>query len=232
MLRHGALVCLLLAACQREQTAPPGPSNQLGPSSDRSALGRERNDCRHDKTCDPGLFCLSNLCVKPPPADCTVVAETFTSFELGNYADPEERAPMVAKWKAECEKAYVTKEEGKCIDDARDKWTASQCVPRMFPELTQKPSTGDCAQVAASFRTSIGAQMPQADPQTKAMVDAMIGAIHASCDEDQWPGAVVQCYLASSSMDAMQKCDSATPPALKQKIQNRVMAAMQTLQQR
>jgi hypothetical protein len=230
MLRHGSvLVCLLLAACQRDQTATPGPS-QIGPNADRSALGRERNDCRADKTCDPGLLCLSNLCVKPPPADCTVVAETFASFELGNYADPEERAPLVSKFKAECEKVYVTKEEGKCLDDARDKWSAAQCVPRMFPELAAKSTTGDCAQVAASFRTSIAQQMPQTDPQTKAMVDAMIGAIHASCDEDQWPGVVVQCYLASNSMDAIQKCDSATPPALKQKIQNRVMAAMQTLQ--
>ena len=40
----------------------------------------------------------------------------------------------------------------------------------------------------------------------------------------------VQCYLASTSMDAIQRCDGATPPALKQKIQNRVMTAMQTLQ--
>ena len=231
MLRHSALLCLLLSACQREPAAAPGPSNQLGPAADRSALGRERNDCRADKTCDPGLLCLSNLCVKPPPADCTVVAETFASFELGNYADPDERAPLVTKFKAECEKAYVTKEEGKCLEEARDKWTASQCVPRMFPELTQKPTTGDCAQVAASFRTSISQQMPQADARTKAMVDAMIGAIHASCDEDQWPGAVVQCYLAGGSMDAIQKCDSATPPALKQKIQNRVMAAVQAVQQ-
>ena len=31
-------------------------------------VGQERGDCRPDRSCDPGLTCLSNLCVRPPTA--------------------------------------------------------------------------------------------------------------------------------------------------------------------
>ncbi|MEJ7603581.1 MAG: hypothetical protein WKG01_37185 [Kofleriaceae bacterium] len=227
MLRFMLLCVLTSSGCQRDN---PGPAAAPGRGPDRTALGRERNDCRDDSTCDPGLLCLSNLCVKPPPADCTVVAETFTSFELGNYADPDERAPLVAKLKAQCETAYVTKDEGMCLEETRDKYSATACVPRMFPASATKATTGDCAQVAATFRTTVTQQMPQADPKTKAMLDSMIGAIHKSCSEDQWPAAVIQCYLGTTGLDALQQCDAATPPALKQKIQDRVMAAVQSVQ--
>src|SRR4051812_2182289 len=77
--------------------------------------GKERADCRSDKTCDQGLWCLSNLCVRPPAADCQVVADELASIDLGNYAEPEDRAPVVAKYKSQCETLYVSKEEGVCL---------------------------------------------------------------------------------------------------------------------
>src|SRR5262249_43248841 len=117
-------------------------------------LGKERSDCRADATCDPGLVCLSNLCVRPPPAACTAVAELLTSFDLGNYAEPEDRAPVVAKYKARCTAAYVTKEQGQCIDKARDRWAVAECAPALFPELASS-DTGNCGQLADKVKAML-----------------------------------------------------------------------------
>ena len=72
----------------------------------------------------------------PGTGDCQVVAEVFTSFELGHYAQQEERAPVIAKYKAQCESARVSKEESECVAKTRDKQTAQQCVPKMVPAAT------------------------------------------------------------------------------------------------
>ncbi|MBA3462473.1 MAG: hypothetical protein H0T46_21100 [Deltaproteobacteria bacterium] len=69
-----------------------------------------------------------------PAADCTLVAEVLTSFELGNYASIEERRPKIAEWRAKCEAQKLTKEEGDCILDAKRERDLVYC-PRslMFP---------------------------------------------------------------------------------------------------
>src|SRR5687768_2048177 len=114
-----------------------------GGSDGAAAAGTERGGCRPDRACDPGLQCMSNLCVRPPGADCKAVGEAVTSLDLGNYAEPEDRAPVVAKYQAACEGARISKAEGTCLEGARDKWVASQCAPRMFPELASS-NTSNC----------------------------------------------------------------------------------------
>ncbi|HSD90206.1 MAG TPA: hypothetical protein VLB44_21895, partial [Kofleriaceae bacterium] len=42
-----------------------------------------------------------------PPGDCAAVAETLASIELGNYADPAVRTPVVAKKRELCTSAHV-----------------------------------------------------------------------------------------------------------------------------
>jgi len=59
----------------------------------------------------------------------------MTSIALGNYAEPGERAPVVAIYKAACDVSLVSKEEAKCIDKARDTASAGRCVPRMMQKL-------------------------------------------------------------------------------------------------
>jgi hypothetical protein len=206
--------------CQRDKGAS-GP--------ERSALGTERGDCRPDKTCDPGLLCLSNLCVRPPPADCQLVADQIASMELGNYAPVEDRAPTVAKYKAACEKAYVSKEQGECLDKARDKWSAAQCAPGMFPELEASGKAGDCVAVANKIRGAMGRQMGNApDPQTQQMFAKVMAVIQQSCEQDGWPDVLKKCIsLSADSDDAMQSCNQQMPPGLQQKISERMSKAMQ-----
>jgi hypothetical protein len=113
------MLCLAIAGCQGDHTA------------DRLRVGVERSTCRPDRTCDPGLLCLSDLCVRPPPADCDAVAEQLASIDLGNYAEPEDRAPVIARYKAACAAALISREEAQCIDRARDRSSAALCAPRM-----------------------------------------------------------------------------------------------------
>ena len=210
------LVAMVLVGCAKS-------------SGSRGVVGAERGDCRAaEPKCESGLLCLSNVCVRPPPADCTNVAETFASFDLGNYAEPEERAPVVAKYKAACEKVYVSKEEGECIDKARDKWTAEQCAPKMFPPSGNK---GDCKQVVARISNALQGQLQNAnDPSMKQWFDTTLSVMQQSCEQDGWPEPLKKCILSTqdvTGVDAMQTCNGQMPPALQAKLQQRMQTAMQ-----
>ncbi|MBA3391919.1 MAG: hypothetical protein H0T89_04700 [Deltaproteobacteria bacterium] len=217
----------------------------LGCARERSRLdtGKERADCRPARSagsagsadtaarCDVGLICLSELCVRPPPADCTVVAENLASMDLGNYAEPEQRAPVVAKYRASCEQVRVSKEEAACLDAARDTWSAGQCVPRMFPEMAST-STADCRQVADKVRATMTPQLQgQIDnPQVRQWIDATFQVMQQSCEQDAWPTGLKQCVLRSTgdgSTDAFTSCNQQMPPALQAKLQDRLQSAMQ-----
>ncbi|MCX5748478.1 MAG: hypothetical protein NT062_39005, partial [Proteobacteria bacterium] len=145
----------LLVGCQRskEEVVAGGE-----PSKPATALGVERADCRPDHTCDTGLLCLSNLCVRPPAADCALLGETLASLELGNYAPREQRNALVADKRTRCEREHVTKDEQKCVDDAHaDKWAIAKCVPRLFPEMQPgKGAAGDCELVVAKIKQMMG----------------------------------------------------------------------------
>lgn len=227
-MKLGALVVVSLAlgGCSRD-----GASADKGtaPPPERAGLGHERGDCKADKTCDPGLLCLSNLCVRPPPADCQAVADGLASMELGNYAEPEARAPIVANYKAACEKVYVSKEEGECLDKAKDKWTASQCAPRMFPELASPAGGGDCTKVTEKIRALMMKQVQgMTDPTMRQMFDGAVKVITQSCEEDKWPVALKNCIISApdTGQDAMTQCNQQMPPGLQQKMQDRMMKLM------
>jgi hypothetical protein len=203
----------------------------VGCSQSRGTPGEERADCRagdKDK-CNAGLLCLSNVCVRPPPADCQSVAESLASFDLGNYAEPEERAPVVAKYRSQCEKAYVTKEQGECLDKATDKWAAGQCAPKMFPEMAST-NNGDCKKVVERVQAAIKDQIQTADPQMAKWFETTMTIMQQSCEQDAWPDSLKKCILtaqATPGVDAMQSCNQQMPPGLQTKLQERLTAAMQ-----
>ncbi len=218
---------LLATGCQKE-------ASEAGPA--RPALGKERGDCKPNKVCEPGLLCLSNLCVRPPPADCQQVADIVASFELGNYAEVEAREPVVARYKAACEKVYVSKEAGECFTKATDKASAELCAPEMFAKApAQKVGVeaplgggGDCATIAEKIRNQMGKQMGNSDPQTQQMFEKVIKIVRESCEQDAWPPAFKSCVIAAGeSTDAMNKCSKDMPPALQQKMTERMSKAMQ-----
>src|SRR5262245_24806891 len=135
----------------------------------------------------PAAFagCRGNL-----PADCGDVAEQLTSIELGNYAEPEDRAPVVDRYRAACVAQRVTRREAECLDAARERWTAARCVRRLFPEMGLD---GDCGEVTAAMARMMGPNAA-ANPQTAAMLAAM----NESCVEDRWPDDLKACLIASN----------------------------------
>ena len=73
------------------------------------------------------------------PAPCGEVAELLASFELGNYAEPEDRAPVVARFRAACAQARVTVREESCLQEARTVAAAARCVPRVALSTAPHP---------------------------------------------------------------------------------------------
>jgi hypothetical protein len=209
-----ALVCGAALGCQRTASD----------TSPKLVAGQERGACRTDQTCDPGLWCLSDLCVRPPQANCTAVAATLTSFELGNYAEPEDRAPIEAKYAQACRAAFVTKEEGACLTATHDAWSARACAPRMFPP--EKP--GACTSVLNKVRTLVSQQMPNADdPAARKVLETSMQVMQASCEEDHWPDDFKSCVLASeTTAQALEVCNRRMPASLQQRLQERMTKAM------
>jgi hypothetical protein len=98
-----------------------------GCAQEAPAAGTERGPCYGNGTCNEGMLCLSNHCVRPPPADCALVAEAVASLELGNYAPREERAGRVVALAAACREQHVSKDEGACLLGATTVLEATYC---------------------------------------------------------------------------------------------------------
>ncbi len=179
--------------------------------------------------CDPGLVCLSELCVRPPPASCSAVAEKLASFELGNYAPRDARAKLVADKAAACAAAHVTKDEGDCVGRARDRWDAAKCAPSMFPGLTSTGS-GDCEQVIARIASAMPAAVTST-PQLREQLDRTMAVMRTSCAQDAWPDELKHCVLAAppGQMPGLQACADKMPKELQDKMTARLTDAMQTV---
>lgn len=112
------LVLALVAAC--------------GSSKSAGSDGTERGACYGNGTCNTGLTCLSNRCVRTPGADCDAVAEALASIELGNYAPKDQRAPRVTALAAICRTQNLSKDDGACILTAHTKDELALCPKPMI----------------------------------------------------------------------------------------------------
>jgi len=147
--------------------------------------------------------------------DCARVAEFFASYELGNYAEPEDREPVVAKYKDACDRAVVTPEQAACVEGERDKWHAAQCVPAMVPELTAKDP--QCKQIHDRFK----AMPAEGDEYSKHVIARTIAALWESCELDHWAPELKTCMLGIPDTSSFYKCQE-TP-----EIQARIAKQMQ-----
>jgi hypothetical protein len=65
------------------------------------------------------------------------------------------------------------------------------------------------------------------DPQMQQMMTRALTAMQESCEQDGWPDALKKCTLeAGDTSDAMGACNVHIPPALQQKIAERMSKAM------
>lgn len=123
------------------------------------------------------------------PASCDEVAEQLASYELGNYAEPEDRAPVVDRQRAVCKREGVSRDDRACLDKAKSKLAAARCVPRLFPDV----EGADCEGAACYLPKleKFAAQMCACRPGEKPCADKVNEAMTA------WAQAWAQ--LASES---------------------------------
>lgn len=169
-----------LAACKESASAPTAP------------VGQERGDCRAGGGCDPGLECRSNLCVRPPPADCAKVAEQLSYQMLDNYTPRERRDAFLADTRRQCEAMALSKDDGECLLRARTRAELGAC-PRPL-------GIGDCAKIKSHLEQLRGAN--GVDAYLVNDGDRVIGR----CRSEVPSLAFEQCVLAARTLDDVGRC--------------------------
>ena len=158
----------------------------------------------------------------PPPGprgDCAKAADLLASLELGNYAEPDARAPVVAKYGDACHDAELTVSEVACMQAATDSWAAKTCAPRMFPEMADSHDDGACKALIDRLRASL---LTGLDPKLAAWATTELDVEQTACVEDAWPDAIKACMLAGSGGGA---CKAGLPEPLQRKLQARLQTA-------
>ncbi|MCA9674112.1 MAG: hypothetical protein KC464_03640, partial [Myxococcales bacterium] len=211
------LACVLLVACNK--AGGDGATGQ----------GKERGACYGNGTCDDGLQCMSEVCVRPPPADCAPVAEKLASYRLGNYAPRDERAKVVGELTAQCQAAKLTVDEGACIVKAQSRYDVAKCPRPLLEELV---ADGDGCQVAAATVTRVLLQElgQGGDPaRVEALRPKLEAALADSCVSDLWPEEAKRCITGATSSRDMSRCEKVFPRDLGDRIGQRIKPLLEEL---
>lgn len=182
---------LVLAAACDKNDGTPAPKGAKD--------GTETGKCYGNGTCNPGLICSgSNICVKPPPADCSKVALQMSYVTLGNYAEPAERKKYVAAQTARCQKLGISKDEGDCIARARHPAALNKCRKDLV-------EVGRCDKMVEHM-------LAVAKKDKKAGYERFLVNIKdklmRKCERKQPTKEMERCVLAAQTVDALNKCDS------------------------
>jgi hypothetical protein len=185
MIPRAALLLAVLASCQPTATTSPA-----APAA--TAAGTERGACREGSACDPGLVCLSQLCVRPPGADCAKVADALAAALLGNYTEIEERNQFLADTRAACEQRHLTAEDGACLTHARSRQELGRCPHPL--------GVGDCAAITKHLTALAGTSGADAYLVTAA------DRLASRCKNEIPSVALERCVLAATSVAELDHC--------------------------
>ncbi len=189
-------------------------------SSGDPIAGGERAACRSDGTCEVGLECWSEVCVRPPSADCGAVAARLAAVTLGNYATDDERRPRIAELRAQCQREHLTAREGQCLVAAADDDALAECPRALLPELdgTRRRCTPLAAQVALMFARG-GAVVELLGVGAAAEVGTILVE---SCIANAWPREVTTCARTATSLEDAQACAAALSPSARRSLERRL----------
>jgi hypothetical protein len=176
-----ALCTLLgLVACNASKKASGPPA------------GQERGDCRADGACDPGLQCLSNLCVRPPPADCKTIAEQLSFLLLDNYTPREQRTAFMDEARRQCDAAHLSADDGECLTRARTRAELRDCPVPL--------GIGDCKKITAHLEAM--AKTGSVDAYLVTGADRVV----TRCKGEAPSLAFEQCVLATRTVEEVERC--------------------------
>jgi len=141
--------------------------------------------------------------IQPEPPDapiaaspCATVGEALAAIELGNYADPNELAPAIARGTARCEQLALDPATIACVIDQTDRPSIAYCAPTMFPgEAPRIVEPRECeAQIAEiARRTSARSRI---DGERRWWEARSAGYLQ-SCRTDRWTHAFAECARAT-----------------------------------
>ncbi len=125
-------------------------------------------------------------------ADCATVGEVVASTEVGNYAEPEARAPVVAKYTASCDALRLDQATRTCIAEQADKASIAYCSPEMVPDTTVEiVSATECDAVIKAANDRLAAR-PAFDWEKK-WWSPRASSYLASCKKDRWTKQLGDC---------------------------------------
>jgi hypothetical protein len=157
----------------------------------RAPAGSERGACYGNGTCDDGLQCLSDLCVRPPGADCAKIAARLGGLVLGNYAPVEVRDQYLEETRRACERARPTPEQAACVLAATSRNALARCGTAF--------GVGDCAVIVAH----LDRLRPTApDPFLVTAADRLA----TRCRNEVPTPALQACVLAATSVAEVERC--------------------------
>lgn len=162
---------------------------------------------------------------KPEPT-CKLVAETLVSLELGNYAEPEERAPKVAIEERRCAAMRLSRDDRQCVIDSSDRTSVAYCVPALFPKEPQPVAVNGarCDKAAKQMMQQLDAQLRQQRvPDQRVWERQLLVAIDA-CRTDRWNEAMAQCAEYYVPMYA-QNCAYVQPAGMWKRLEARLAKA-------
>jgi hypothetical protein len=178
----------MLAAALPAVACKGGSSSSAPPP----AAGTERGACRPDRSCDRGLTCLSDLCVRPPAADCAKVGESLAYVLTDNYTPREERDGLRNDLTRQCQDGGFTADEGACLARATSPADIRAC-PRVL-------GLGDCKRITAHLDGLRSANGVDAYLVTSA--DRII----SRCRSESPTLAVERCVLGARTIADVDRC--------------------------
>lgn len=157
------------------------------------ADGSEKGACYGNGTCDEGLMCLSELCVRPEPADCNAVAQKLGFLTLDNYTPRDERDAFEHDMAVACSDAMLSKTDGECIMRATNRKALETCPkPLVF---------GNCQRIYAHLRTNL-ANTREIQREIQRGEEAFV----ERCREAGLTKAEEACILRAMTGDAVEAC--------------------------
>lgn len=125
-------------------------------------------------------------------ATCKTVGEVMASTEVGNYAEREEREPVVAKHTAACEALKLDQATRTCIAQQGDKASIAYCSPEMVPDLKiEIMVAADCDAMIKGANERMAKRGPL--DYEKKWWSPRAEAYLASCKKDRWTKQLGEC---------------------------------------
>ena len=151
-------------------------------------------------------------------ATCEDVGVNLAALELGNYAEQDKLAPVVAKYRGQCAKLKLTKGERQCAFESTDRPSVTWCAPRIMPGAqVALVEPRECIDITKQMRLRTEQAQPGQNGWQK-----QLAAMQASCEQDRWTVPFRDCVNSVPFPTYVDSyCGNAAPAPLRKKLQDR-----------